>query len=138
MRNSTLDGWTNGVWNQVFSGVTGAPDASGFPTPPYTTLATSPITRERPFLTFDAATGYRVLVPDARTNSSGTTWGAGPTAGNTIPIKEFFIASQFEPPPRRYAVGAAYLRAQGVGRSILAVHGVDRVSDATKKVERDG
>src|SRR5438132_8710306 len=25
VRNSTLDGWTNGVWNQVFSGVVGAP-----------------------------------------------------------------------------------------------------------------
>src|SRR6476620_9076529 len=29
-RNSTLDGWTNGVWNQVFSGVVGAP-AQCFP-----------------------------------------------------------------------------------------------------------
>jgi hypothetical protein len=25
VRNSKLDGWTNGVWNQVFSGVVGAP-----------------------------------------------------------------------------------------------------------------
>ncbi len=25
VRNSDLDGWTNGVWNQVFSGDTGAP-----------------------------------------------------------------------------------------------------------------
>ena len=32
----------------------------------------------------------------------------------------------FDPPPRRYAVGAAYLRAQGTGRSIVAVHGLDR------------
>ena len=30
VRNSTLDGWTNGVWNQVFSGVEGAP-AQCFP-----------------------------------------------------------------------------------------------------------
>src|SRR3954447_23124101 len=30
VRNSTLDGWTNGVWNQVFSGVVGAP-AECFP-----------------------------------------------------------------------------------------------------------
>ena len=29
-RNSTLDGWTNGVWNQVFSGVVNAP-AQCFP-----------------------------------------------------------------------------------------------------------
>ena len=30
VRNSDLDGWTNGVWNQVFSGVVGAP-AQCFP-----------------------------------------------------------------------------------------------------------
>ncbi|HKB48854.1 MAG TPA: glycosyl hydrolase family 28-related protein, partial [Ktedonobacterales bacterium] len=47
VRNSTLDGWTNGVWNQVFSGVVGAP-AQCFPSQapcggPYTTLATSPV-----------------------------------------------------------------------------------------------
>src|SRR5215469_2280129 len=50
VRNSKLDGWTNGVWNQVFSGVVGAP-AQCFPAQkscggPYTTLATSPVTRE--------------------------------------------------------------------------------------------
>src|ERR1700730_2696253 len=49
-RNSVLNlnnGWSNGVWNQVFVGVTGAPD-QGFPPlkNPYTTIATSPITRE--------------------------------------------------------------------------------------------
>src|SRR6266446_1346106 len=38
VRNSTLDGWTNGVWNQVFSGVVGAP-AQCFPcNNRYTTL----------------------------------------------------------------------------------------------------
>src|SRR6185503_14906499 len=41
-RNSEIGGWTNGVWNQVFSGVVGAPDESTFPVPPYTTLATTP------------------------------------------------------------------------------------------------
>jgi hypothetical protein len=49
-RNSVLhNGWSNGVWNQVFSGVTGAP-AQSFPSPPFTTLGTSPVTREKPFL----------------------------------------------------------------------------------------
>ena len=42
VRNSRLDGWTNGVWNQVFSGVVGAP-AQCFPSQkscggPYTTV----------------------------------------------------------------------------------------------------
>src|SRR6266542_6200493 len=33
-RNSTVANWTNGVWNQVFSGVVGAPDDATFPNPP--------------------------------------------------------------------------------------------------------
>jgi len=92
VRDGSIAGWSNGVWNQVFSGVVGAPDDSAFPDPPYTTLATSPITRERPFLTYDGPNGYQVVVPSARSNSSGTTWSSGPTAGTTIPIKDFFVA----------------------------------------------
>jgi hypothetical protein len=42
------------------------------------------------------------------------------------------VHDAFEPPPRRYAVGAAYLRAQGRGRSIVAAHGLDDVSEATR------
>ena len=41
------------------------------------------------------------------------------------------VTDQFDPPPRRYAVGAAYLRAQGHGRSIVAAHGLDQMSEAT-------
>jgi hypothetical protein len=45
VRDSSLNGWSNGVWNQVFAGVEGAP-AQSFPSPPYTTLATNPVSRE--------------------------------------------------------------------------------------------
>src|SRR6266436_1511630 len=63
VRNSKLDGWTNGVWNQVFSGVVGAP-AQNFPPNatnknPYTTLATSPVTREAPYLYMDSNGNYK-------------------------------------------------------------------------------
>lgn len=37
------------------------------------------------------------------------------------------INNQFSPPARKYAVGAAFLRAQGHGSRIKAVHGLDRV-----------
>jgi hypothetical protein len=40
----------------------------------------------------------------------------------------------FSPPERRYAVGAAYLRAQGQGRAIVAAHGLDRVSLASREL----
>jgi hypothetical protein len=92
VRDSSIGGWSNGVWNQVFSGVLGAPSQS-FPTPPYTTLPTSPVTRERPFLYVDAAGEYNVFVPALRNNSRGTTWGSGPAAGSSIPIEQFFIAN---------------------------------------------
>lgn len=41
------------------------------------------------------------------------------------------IHGEFDPPERRYAVGAAYLRAQGSGRSITAVSGIERVTQRT-------
>lgn len=95
-RNSSIDGWTNGVWNQVFSGVTGAP-AQCFPevspcSGPYTTLPTSPVTREEPYLYVDANGNYNVFVPAVQSNSSGTTWSSSPTSGRSIPINRFFIA----------------------------------------------
>jgi hypothetical protein len=96
VRDGSIGGWSNGVWNQVFSGVLGAPPqsfgATPYDPPPYTTLATSPVTRERPFLTYDATNGYGVFVPAVRTNSSGTTWAGGPAAGASIPIRRFFVA----------------------------------------------
>jgi hypothetical protein len=96
VRDSSIGGWSNGVWNQVFSGVLGAPPQSfsttPFNPPPYTTLATSPMTRERPFLYVDPTGGYNVFVPAARHDSSGTTWSGGPTAGSSIPLDDFFVA----------------------------------------------
>ncbi|MDX6411994.1 MAG: hypothetical protein QOE91_1510 [Gaiellaceae bacterium] len=91
VRNSVLDGWTNAVWNQVFAGVPGAPPQT-FPNPPYTTLATNPASREKPFLYVDASKNYNVYVPDAQFNGSGITWATGQTPGHSIPIEDFFIA----------------------------------------------
>jgi hypothetical protein len=95
-RNSNIDGWTNGVWNQVFSGVVGAP-AQCFPevapcSGPYTTLATSPVTREEPYLYVDADGNYDVFVPAVQRNSSGASWVSAPTPGSSIPIDRFFVA----------------------------------------------
>lgn len=90
-RDSTIGSWSNGVWNQVFAGVNGAP-AQSFPGPPYTTLATNPVSREKPFLTVDASGAYSVFVPATRTNSSGTTWAAGQPAGRSIPLSKFYVA----------------------------------------------
>lgn len=91
-RNSELRQWTNGVWNQVFAGVVGAPSDATFPAPPYTTLATNPLSREKPYLYVDAQGKYNVRVPSAQTNSRGVTWASGMTPGRSIPITDFFLA----------------------------------------------
>ncbi|MCS7476693.1 glycoside hydrolase family 55 protein [Umezawaea endophytica] len=91
-RNSEVASWSNGVWNQVFSGVVGAPDDSAFPDPPYTTVAKTPVSREKPYLFVDAKGKYNVRVPAAKQNTSGTTWTAGTTAGRTIPLSDFYVA----------------------------------------------
>ncbi len=91
-RDSSIGGWSNAVWNQVFSGTIGAP-AQSFPNPPYTTLATTPVSRERPYLYSDSRGAMRVFVPAPRTSSSGTTWANGNTPGRSIALSDFFVAT---------------------------------------------
>jgi hypothetical protein len=87
-RNSQIQMNLNAVWNNVFTGVVGAP-ATSFPNPPITTLATTPISREKPYLYLDGA-NYAVWVPTLRTNSSGITWPNTP--GSSIPLTQFYVA----------------------------------------------
>ncbi|MFI7447475.1 adenylyl cyclase [Nonomuraea sp. NPDC049714] len=92
IRDSEVAGWSNAVWNQVFAGVVGAPDDTAFPTPPYTTLDTTPVSREKPYLYADARGGYHVHVPAARKGTRGVSWAGGMTPGRTLPIRDFFVA----------------------------------------------
>ena len=89
-RDSSVGGWTNAVWNMVFSGVEGAP-AQSFPNPPYTTLATTPVSREKPFLHLDGA-DYKVFLPEKRTDARGTTWGSGTPRGTDLALTQFYVA----------------------------------------------
>ncbi|MER5759765.1 discoidin domain-containing protein [Streptomyces sp. NPDC002082] len=88
-RDSSIGGWSNGVWNQVFSGTVGAP-AQSFPEPRYTTLDTTPVSREKPFLYLDGSE-YKVFVPAKRTNARGTSWGNGAPQGSSIPLSQFYV-----------------------------------------------
>ena len=117
VRDSSIGGWSNGVWNQVFSGVVGAPPQS-FSSPPYTPSPyTSPVTREKPFLYVDSSGQYNVFVPCVQTNSSGTTWGSGPAAGSSIPINQFFVAKPTD--PRRRSTAAL-----GRGQNLIFTPGI--------------
>jgi hypothetical protein len=119
VRNSNIDDWTNSVWNQVFSGDVGAPAQSFGVTPgtQYTTLPTSPVTEEEPFLYTDSRGSYHVFVPAVRHNSSGPAWASGTEAGRSIPISTFFVASPSTPAP---AINAALAR----GRNLILTPGV--------------
>jgi hypothetical protein len=120
-RNSNIDGWTNGVWNQVFSGVVGAP-AQCFPevapcSGPYTTLATSPVTREEPYVYVDSNGNYSVFLPAVQRNSSGASWAAGPTPGSSIRIDKFFIAQPTD-------TAATINKALGSGMNLILTPGI--------------
>ncbi|MEV6633059.1 adenylyl cyclase [Actinoplanes sp. NPDC051470] len=91
-RNSQVAGWSNGVWNQVFAGVEGAPSEAGFPAPPYTTLEKTPVSREKPYLFVDARGSYAVRVPAVQRNTSGISWSADVGRGRTIPLSDFYVA----------------------------------------------
>ncbi|MEV6546754.1 coagulation factor 5/8 type domain-containing protein, partial [Streptomyces sp. NPDC051665] len=73
-----------------FSGVQGAP-AQSFPNPVYTTLATTPVSREKPFLYLDGS-DYKVFLPELRTDARGTTWGSGTPRGTSVPLTQFYVA----------------------------------------------
>jgi hypothetical protein len=97
VRNSTLDGWSNGLWNQVFSGDVGAPAQDFGSGGQYTTLAASPVSEEEPFLQVDSSGNDSVFVPAVQHDSVGPSWASGPTPGTAIGIRRFFIATPSDP-----------------------------------------
>jgi len=91
-RDSAVGGWSGKGWNTVFSGVRGAPPTT-YPTPPVTTLATTPVSREKPYLYIDSEGRYRVFLPALRHDAAGPSWSPGtPTPGTSRPLGRFFVA----------------------------------------------
>ncbi|WP_434453021.1 chitobiase/beta-hexosaminidase C-terminal domain-containing protein [Lentzea sp. E54] len=88
-RDSNYGSWNGGVWNMVFSGTPGAP-ATTFPNPPSTNLATTPISRDVPYLYLENG-AYRVFLPSLRTNASGASWINGGTPGSSLPMSQFYV-----------------------------------------------
>ena len=115
-RNSQLGSWTGANWNMVFVGVSGAP-AQSFPSPAYTTIAQTPLVREKPFLYVDGNGDYFVFVPALRTNSSGTTWDGQTPAGASLPISQFYIVKEG-------ATATDINNALALGKDLLVTPGV--------------
>ncbi|WIM98714.1 adenylyl cyclase [Actinoplanes oblitus] len=124
-RNSEVGSWSNGVWNQVFAGVTGAPDDAAFPNPPYTTLAQTPVSREKPYLFVDAGGRYQVRVPAVERDTAGVTWDS---PGRTIPLSDFYVAKPGD------SVAKINL-ALALGKNLLftpGIYNIDRTIDVLR------
>ena len=122
-RNSQLGSWTGGGWNMVFVGTGNAPTTSNWPNPPYTTVAQTPTSREKPFVIWTGSQ-YAVFVPGVRSNSSGTSWSAGAPAGQTLPISSFYIAQSAS--DNAASINAALAQ----GKNILFTPGVYKLNAA--------
>jgi len=121
VRNSEIggaNGCPNGLWNNVFSGVEGAP-AAAFTgqCEQNTVLASSPVSEEEPFLYTDSGGGYRVFVPTVQHNSTGPSWASGTEAGTSLAFSKFFVASPSTPVP---AINAALAH----GKNLILEPGV--------------
>ncbi|WP_338491655.1 discoidin domain-containing protein [Streptomyces sp. SJL17-4] len=125
-RESSIGGWSNSVWNQTFSGVEGAP-ATSFPEPRYTTLDTTPISREKPYLYLDG-TEYKVFAPAKRVNARGTSWANGTPQGESVPLSQFYVV-------KPGATAATINQALAQGLHLLFTPGVYHV-DQTINVNR--
>ncbi len=128
-RGSEVGSWSNGVWNQVFTGTVGAPSDAAFPDPPYTTVDTTPVSREKPYLFVDGRGTWNVRVPDARHDSRGTDWADGVAPGRTVPLSRFFVA---RPSDSAAKIASEVAR----GRDLLLTPGVYGV-DHPVTVRRD-
>ncbi|MGW2709381.1 RICIN domain-containing protein [Streptomyces sp. NPDC001356] len=126
-RNSQLGSWTGSNWNMVFVGSQGVP-ATSFPNPPYTTVAQSPVTREKPFLYVDGSGNYQVFVPSVRTGSTATSWAGGSPAGSSLPLSQFYVV-------KPGATAAQINAALAAGQNLLVTPGVYHL-DQTLKVTR--
>ncbi|MBM9510596.1 RICIN domain-containing protein [Streptomyces sp. KK5PA1] len=122
-KDTAMDGgWTGRNWNMVFVGDTNAP-ATSFPNPPYTTVAQSPVTKEKPFLYVDGSGNWQVFSPALRTNAQGPDWINGTPAGTSIPIGQFYIVKPGDTADTMNAALAA-------GKNLLVTPGVYHLSSA--------
>ncbi len=88
-RNSSFNKWDGGVWNMMFVGVPQAP-AEDWPAKPYTTIAETPVIREKPWLAFDGKR-FIVNIPSISQNSSGPDWINNPKPERQLPQNNFYI-----------------------------------------------
>jgi len=127
-RTSRIGGWQGSNWNMMFMGVAGAPPES-FPEPPYTTLPTVPVIREKPFLRVRPDGVWGVFVPGLRRDASDVSW-REKQAGRDLPLETFLIA---HPTTSIDVIN----RALADGRHLLLTPGIYRLREPIR-VSRPG
>jgi hypothetical protein len=120
-RNSHIGAWRGSNWNMMFAGVDGAPPTS-FPKPPFTSLPTVPLVREKPFLHVTRTGEWAVFVPAVRRDARGTSWAEGAPVGTSIPLSRFLIAHPDTPVSTINAALAA-------GKHLLLTPGIYRMQE---------
>ena len=133
-RNSEVGSWEGGVWNMLYSGVTGAPatdfgDVVGEGVGVKTTVDSTPVSREAPFLYRADGGDLSVFVPNAKTNTTGTDWSTGADAGESIGISDFYVAKEGSDD------AASINAALADGKNLILTPGVYEL-DAPLKIDR--
>ncbi|UED83606.1 coagulation factor 5/8 type domain-containing protein [Streptomyces profundus] len=128
-RNTDWGAWEGSNWNMVFVGAENAPSGD-FPDPPYTRVDTTPVHREKPFLSVDDNGDYQVFVPALRTDTSGVSWADGAADGESLPIEDFHVVL---PGQGSDEINAALER----GQHLLVTPGVYDLDDTLRITEPD-
>ncbi|WP_083449506.1 RICIN domain-containing protein [Actinoplanes rectilineatus] len=127
-RNSSMTSWSGTNWNHVFVGSPGAPAQQFDDNARYTTVGTTPLVAEKPYLYVDGDGAYQVFVPALRTGTSGVSWANGAPAGTSLPISTFYVV---KPGDTAATINAAL----AAGKNLLVTPGVYHL-DQTLNVTR--
>ena len=143
-RNSSFGVWMGENWNLVFMGdAEGCDPKDTWPGKPYTSIKTTPVIAEKPYLCYDELSGYYVVILGLIKDAVGTTWEAvdaareaGQTddhvsADRSIPLTDFYIAD-----PDRDSAWSIN-KALEKGMNILFTPGIYKLNDVLK-VDKSG
>lgn len=89
-RNSGWQEWTDVNWNMVFVGCENPPPGE-WPQRAVTRIESTPLIREKPYLTIEGKHWSVQVPPLLRQPTSGTKWEAGSMPGAAVPLERFYI-----------------------------------------------
>lgn len=121
-RNSAWKEWDRVNWNMVFVGCENPPPGE-WPQRAVTRIESTPVIREKPYLTIEGDRWFVQVPPLRQHPTSGLSWEGGQPRGEVIPIEKFYITQ-----PKRDTAASinAALRA---GQHLLVTPGIYLLND---------